>query len=117
MKKSVLIIDDSALSRTILRKFLTNVGLEVIAEAGSAEESFHLTMELKPDWITLDNILPDMMGTDLLKLLKKENISSKIIIISAIGQQNIIDECLALGVQNYIIKPITFEQIQLATKT
>jgi two-component system chemotaxis response regulator CheY len=71
-----------------------------------------MALELKPDLITLDNILPDMIGTDILKVLKQdEKLDSKVIMISAVGQESVIQEGMSLGASEYIVKPFTNESL------
>lgn len=107
MSKSVLIIDDSLYMRTLINTALTNEGYNVVGMAGDGETAIEMALELEPDVITLDNVLPDMIGLDILKVLKDEEIKSTIVMISAVGQQSVVDEGMALGAADYIVKPFT----------
>lgn len=110
MSKRVLIVDDSLYMRTMINEALKNAGYEIIGQAANGETAIDLAMELKPDLITLDNILPDMIGIDILKVLKQdEGIASKVIMISAVGQESVIQEGMSLGASDYIVKPFTTE--------
>ncbi|MGZ3900434.1 MAG: response regulator [Bacteroidia bacterium] len=110
MSKKVLIVDDSLYMRTMINEALKNAGYEIIGQAGNGESAIDMALELKPDLITLDNILPDMIGTDILKVLKQdEAIASKVIMISAVGQESVIQEGMSLGASDYIVKPFTTE--------
>ena len=111
MSKKVLIVDDSLYMRTVIKDALSSSGYDVVGQAANGETAIDLALELQPDIITLDNILPDMLGLDIIKVLKEEEIKSKIIMISAVGQQSVIDEGLSLGADNYIVKPFTSEQL------
>ena len=72
----------------------------------NGEKAIDLTMELKPDVITLDNILPDMTGLDILKTLNNyDDFESKVIMISAVGQQSAIVDAMDNGATNYLVKP------------
>ena len=84
---------------------------EVIGEAGTGDEGIELCLELRPDVITLDNVLPDMLGMDILKELRKEMVSAKILMVSAVGQDNIIAESMANGADDYIVKPFSNEDL------
>ena len=66
---------------------------------------------MQPDLITMDNVLPDMLGLDVLQVLKEENLKSKIIMISAVGQESVINEGKELGALAYIVKPFTQEDL------
>lgn len=107
MSKSVLIIDDSLYMRTLINAALTEEGYNVVGMAGDGETAIEMALELNPDVITLDNVLPDMIGLDILKVLKDEEIKSTIVMISAVGQQSVVDEGMALGAADYIVKPFT----------
>lgn len=107
MSKSVLIIDDSLYMRTLISNALTEEGYEVVGMAADGETAIEMALELQPDVITLDNVLPDMIGLDILKILKEEEINSTIIMVSAVGQQSVVDEGMSLGASDYIVKPFT----------
>jgi two-component system chemotaxis response regulator CheY len=110
MSKRVLIVDDSLYMRTMINSALTAAGYEVVGQAANGESAIDMALDLLPDLITLDNILPDMIGTDILRVLKEdENIPSKVIMISAVGQDSVIQEGMSLGAAAYIVKPFTTE--------
>lgn len=111
MSKNILVVDDSLYMRTLIKDALTDGGYQIIGEAANGEEAIDLAFELLPDIITLDNILPDMIGTDILKVFKEEGLSSKVIMISAVGQDSVISEGLSLGALDYIVKPFTSEKL------
>jgi len=111
MAKNVLVVDDSLYMRTIIKDALEQAGYTVIGQASNGEEAIDLAFELKPDIITLDNILPDMIGTDILKVYSQEGLLSKVIMISTVGQESVIAEGLTLGAKAYITKPFTSEQL------
>lgn len=109
--KNVLVVDDSLYMRTVIKDALEKAGYQVVGQAANGEEAIDMAFELKPDIITLDNILPDMIGTDILKVYTKEGLLSKVIMISAVGQESVIQEGLTLGAKAYIVKPFTSEQL------
>lgn len=111
MSKRVLIVDDSMYMRTLIKDALTNEGFEVVGEAANGEAAIDLALDLKPDLITLDNILPDMIGTDILRVLMDEGLDAKIIMVSAVGQQSVINEGIELGASEYIVKPFTSDDL------
>lgn len=110
-QKNVLIVDDSLYMRTIIKEALINNGYQIVGEAANGESAIDMALDLKPDLITLDNILPDMLGLDILRTLKDEGLSSKVIIISAVGQKSVVEEGIKLGADDYIIKPFTTEKL------
>jgi two-component system chemotaxis response regulator CheY len=112
MSKRVLIVDDSLYMRTMINSALTAAGYDVVGQAANGESAIDMALDLLPDLITLDNILPDMIGTDVLRVLKEdEKIPSKVIMISAVGQDSVIQEGLSLGAAAYIVKPFTTESL------
>ncbi|XOV91667.1 MAG: response regulator [Bacteroidota bacterium] len=113
MKNRILIVDDSRYMRKTINEAVTKAGFEVVGEAANGEAAIDLAFELVPDFITLDNILPDMVGIDVLKAIKSDEslANSKVIMVSAVGQQSIINEGLALGASDYLIKPFTTNEI------
>ncbi len=111
MSKRVLIVDDSMYMRTVIKDALEEKGYEVVGQAATGESAIDMALDLEPDIITLDNILPDMIGTDIIKVYKEEGLSSKIVMVSAVGQESVIQEGLSLGAAKYIVKPFTPEQL------
>ena len=112
MNKTVLVVDDSMYMRTLIKDALSGGNYEIVGEAANGESAIDQAMELNPDLITLDNILPDMIGTDILRVLKgEEKLKSKVIMISAVGQESVIQEGMSIGAEDYIVKPFTSEQL------
>ena len=109
--KNVLVVDDSLYMRTVIKDTLEAANYKVIGQAVNGEEAIDMAFHLKPDIITLDNILPDMIGTDILKVYIKEGLHAKVIMISAVGQESVIQEGLTLGAKAYIVKPFTTEKL------
>ncbi|MEM6297265.1 MAG: response regulator [Bacteroidota bacterium] len=114
--KNVLIVDDSLYMRTVIREALEENGHKIVGEAADGEEAIDLAVELQPDLITLDNILPDMLGLDIIRTLKDESVKSKIVMISAVGQQSVVNAGLGMGADKYIVKPFSTEQLLDAIK-
>ena len=71
MSKKVLIVDDSIYMRSLIKSAMEGAGFEVVGEAQNGESAIDLAVQLQPDLITLDNILPDMMGFEILIKSKK----------------------------------------------
>jgi two-component system, chemotaxis family, chemotaxis protein CheY len=110
--KTVLIVDDSLFMRTSIQTALNATGrYSVVGQAANGNDAVEKALQLQPDIITMDNILPDMIGVDIVKELRREEVRSKIIMISAVGQDSIIEECLASGADHYLVKPFTSEAL------
>lgn len=109
--KTILIVEDSTYMRELIRSTLAEAGHEIIGEASNGAEAIDLAIKFKPDLIILDNILPDMVGSDILIELRKEGITSKIVMISSVRKKSVIENVMALGVAKYIVKPFTSEDL------
>ncbi|MEQ8238926.1 MAG: response regulator [Cyclobacteriaceae bacterium] len=114
MKKRTLIVDDSTYMRMNLKKKLQALGYDVIGEARTGEEALDLIELLSPDLITLDNILPDMSGLDILEVLKQKKIAINVLMISALGQKSIIRLANEYNIKGYLIKPFDDYQLEAA---
>jgi len=111
MAKTVLVVDDSLFMREMIKETLEEAGYEIVGEAENGEDAIELALELEPQIVTLDNVLPDINGTEVLKVFKEEGVKSSVLMISAVGQEGVINEGLSLGAKNYIVKPFTPEQL------
>ncbi len=108
---TVLIVDDSIYSRSTIRNVLSGAGYTIVGEADKGELAIDMASQLMPDLITLDNVMPDMMGFDVLKALKASKVKSKIIFVSAVGQQTVVNKALEIGAVDYLAKPFTEEKL------
>ena len=111
MKKRILIVDDSFYMRTMLKNMLTDAGYEVVGEAPNGQTALQLAKETTPDLITLDVILPDNTGLDVLKGIKQDQPDMKVILVSAVGQEVIVNEAIENGAFAYIVKPFSEEKV------
>lgn len=104
-KGTVVIVDDSKMSRKILRHILEEAGYAVVAEATDGEEGIAAYMQYKPDVITLDITMPNMDGIEALREILSVDRNARAIMISAAGQQQKIIEALKIGAEKFITKP------------
>ncbi|SNC64928.1 two-component system, chemotaxis family, response regulator CheY [Hymenobacter gelipurpurascens] len=111
MKNRILIVDDSFYMRTMLKNMLTDAGYEVVGEAANGQQALDLAAETRPDLITLDVILPDNTGLDVLKGIKQVQPEVKVVMCSAVGQEVIVNEALESGATAYIVKPFSEEKV------
>jgi two-component system chemotaxis response regulator CheY len=104
-----MIVDDSKFTRKMLSDILTEKGHQIVGEAENAEEAVELYERLKPDLVTLDIIMPEVEGTDAisaLKAMKRLNPKARVVMVSAMGQQEVVEECIQAGAKDFIVKPI-----------
>lgn len=109
--KTVLVVDDSIYMRSMIKIALKKAGYQIVGEAGNGEEAIDLAIQLKPDLITLDNILPDMHGLDILKCIREDGVDAKVMMVSALGQQGMMQEAKNCGVNHYVVKPFEAEHL------
>ena len=111
MAKTVLIVDDSLFMREMIREALEEGDYEVVGEAANGEDAIELAIEHNPDIVTLDNVLPDISGIEILQIFKDEGVTSAVIMISGVGQDSIIQEGMKLGAIDYLVKPFSPEDL------
>ena len=101
----VLIADDAAFMRMMLKDILTKNGFEVVGEASNGKEAVSKYEELKPDLVTLDITMPEMDGIQTLKQIMANDSLAKVIMCSAMGQQSMVIEAIQSGAKDFIVKP------------
>lgn len=106
--KKILIVDDSAFMRKVLRDIFESAGFTHFIEAANGQEAIDKYRSEKPDFMFLDVIMPDVNGMDVLRAIGRE---AKVIVVSAVGQKEMIDEAKALGALDYVVKPFDREQV------
>ncbi|WP_236668703.1 response regulator [Hymenobacter rubidus] len=111
MNKRILIVDDSFYMRTMLKNMLTDAGYEVVGEAANGAQALEMAASTTPDLITLDVILPDNTGLDVLKSLRQTQPATKVVMCSAVGQEVIVTEAIENGALAYIVKPFSEEKV------
>lgn len=112
----VLIIDDSKMSRRMLRTILEGIGHEIVGEAGNGEEGLALYKELTPDVVTMDITMPEMDGIKCLQEIMGIDPAAKVLMVTAAGQASKLMEALKSGAKDFICKPYEPEQIINAVK-
>ncbi|MBI5417724.1 response regulator [Candidatus Poribacteria bacterium] len=101
----VLIVDDAVFMRRMLSDILKEGGFEIVAEAANGKEGIKKYNETKPDIVTMDIIMPEMGGIEAVKEIIKSDINAKILMVSAMGQQQLVVEAIQAGAKDFIVKP------------
>lgn len=107
----VLIADDSLFVRSCLRKILEDAGHEVVGEAENGRLAVDLYSQTKPDVVTMDITMPEVSGLEAIKLIKTQDPSAKIIVISAMGLAPTVKEAFTFGAKGLITKPFLPEKV------
>lgn len=115
--RKVLIIDDAAFMRLSLKTILEKNGFEVAGEAENGRIGVRKYKELNPDVVTLDITMPEMDGLAALKEIMNGDSNAKVIIVSAMGQENYVREAIMCGAKSFIVKPFTEEHVIKAIKS
>jgi len=105
VKARVLVVDDAIFMRRMISEILEENGMEVVGEADTGAAAIKLYNELKPDLVTMDIIMPEMNGIDAVKEIIAIDAQAKIVMCSALGQQALVQEALAAGARDFLIKP------------
>ena len=116
MAKRVLIVDDAAFMRMMLKDILTKSGYEVCGEAENGKVAIEKFKELKPDLVTLDITMPELDGIGALKGIKAADPDATCIMCSAMGQQAMVIEAIQGGAKDFIVKPFQVDRVKEAVK-
>ncbi len=109
--KKILVVDDEEPIRKMLVKFLTVKGYQACS-AASGEEALKLLRREKPQVVLLDIRMPGSDGIEMLKQIKKIDKKVDVIMISAISDREVAEECMELGAFDYITKPVTLSYLE-----
>lgn len=104
MAKQILIVDDAAFMRMMIRDILSKDGY-VIHEATNGAEAIEKYDEFHPDLVTMDITMPDVDGIEALKKIREMDSEAIVLMVSAMGQQKLILEALEAGAADFIVKP------------
>ena len=116
MAKSVLICDDAAFMRVMIKDILTKNGYEVVGEAENGIKAVEKYTETKPDLVMMDITMPEMDGIQALKKIKEGDPGATSIMCSAMGQQAMVIESIQSGAKDFIVKPFQADRVLEAVK-
>jgi len=107
----VLIVDDTAFMRKLLRNILFSGGFDIVGEAENGKQAVEMYKQLKPDLVMLDIVMPEMNGIEALKAIKQIDPNAKVIMCTAVGQEKIVKAAIKLGAKGYIVKPFQAQKV------
>ncbi|PIR62732.1 MAG: two-component system response regulator [Candidatus Pacebacteria bacterium CG10_big_fil_rev_8_21_14_0_10_42_12] len=107
----ILLADDSAFMRKVLMDILTEAGFSDFLEAENGNQALELIEKESPDLVLLDMIMPELEGIGVLSKLKELGNTTKVIVVSAVGQDAMIEEAKNLGAFGYVVKPFEGEKV------
>lgn len=112
----ILIVDDAAFMRMMIKDILTKNGFEVVGEAENGAKAIEKYGELKPDLVVMDITMPEVDGIQAVKEIKKTDANAKIVMCSAMGQQAMVIEAIQAGAKDFIVKPFQADRVIEAVK-
>lgn len=116
MAKNILICDDAAFMRMMIKDILSKNGYNVAGEAENGAKAVEKYAELKPDLVLMDITMPEMDGIQALKKIKESDPSALVIMCSAMGQQAMVIESIQAGAKDFIVKPFQADRVLEAVK-
>lgn len=116
MAARVLVVDDAAFMRMMIRDILVKNGYEVAGEAANGAEAVLKYQELRPDVTTMDITMPEMDGITAVREIRKIDPNARIIMCSAMGQQAMVLDAIQAGARDFIVKPFQEDRVIDAIK-
>lgn len=111
MSKKILIVDDAAFMRMMIKDVLTKNGFEVVGEAENGAKAIEKYKELTPNLVIMDITMPEVDGIQAVKEIKKIDGNAKIVMCSAMGQQAMVIEAIQAGARDFIVKPFQADRV------
>lgn len=111
MAKRILICDDAAFMRMMIKDILTKNGYEIAGEAENGLKAVEKYAETKPDLVMMDITMPDMDGIEALKKIRASDANAKIVMCSAMGQQAMVIDSIQAGAKDFIVKPFQADRV------
>lgn len=116
MATKVLVVDDAAFMRMMIKDILGKNGYEIVGEAENGQKAVEKYQELHPDITTMDITMPEMDGISAVKEIKKIDPAAKVIMCSAMGQQAMVIEAIQSGAKDFIVKPFQPDRVLEAVR-
>ena len=111
MAKNILICDDAAFMRMMIKDIPTKNGYNIAGEAENGAKTVEKYNELKPDLVLMDITMPEMAGIQALKKIKETDPNASVIMCSAMGQQAMVIESIQSGAKDFIVKPFQADRV------
>ncbi len=108
---NILICDDAAFMRMMIKDILTKNGYNIAGEAENGVKAVEKYAEVKPDLVLMDITMPEMDGIEALKRIKAADPNASVIMCSAMGQQAMVIESIQSGAKDFIVKPFQADRV------
>jgi two-component system chemotaxis response regulator CheY len=116
MGKKVLVVDDASFMRMIVKDTLLPRGFEIVGEATNGNEAVSKYEALQPDLVTMDITMKEKDGLEAAREILAKHPDARIIMVTALGQEKMLLDSIALGVRDFVVKPFTAERIVSAVE-
>jgi two-component system, chemotaxis family, chemotaxis protein CheY len=105
MGKTLLVVDDAVIVREKIKETARATGWEVVGEACNGREAVERYAELRPAAVTLDLVMPEYDGIYALREILAMDSGAKVVVVSALGQKNVLKDAFKLGAADFVVKP------------
>lgn len=116
MAKKVLVCDDSAFMRMMIKDILTKTDHDLAGEAENGRKAIEKYRELSPDLVLMDITMPEMDGIEALKEIMRIDPGAKVLLMGPQAQQSMADEAVHMGAKGFIVKPVQEKEVVEALK-
>lgn len=116
MARTALIVDDVAFARRVIKEILTAAKYNIVGEAANGEEAVSLYNKHKPDFVTMDVVMPEKGGIEATRQILDGDRNARIVMISAMGHEQLLMEAINAGARDYIMKPFSPEDLLRAVE-
>lgn len=112
--KRLLVVDDSDITRTLLRTLLRGEEYDVVGEAVNGEQAVEMALRLKPDIICLDVDMPKMGGLEVLAKIREALPQTAVLMVTSHTERETVQTAIANGAAGYIVKPFNAGRVLAA---
>lgn len=116
MGARILVVDDAAFMRMMIKDILSKNGYQIVGEAENGRVALEKYQELKPDLTTMDITMPEVDGISAVKDIRKVDPKANIIMCSAMGQQAMVIDAIQAGAKDFIVKPFQPDRVLEAVR-
>jgi two-component system chemotaxis response regulator CheY len=113
----IMLVDDNLLTRSMIKDLLGEMGHQVVGEAENGDEAIKLYPELKPELVLLDMIMPGKTGLETLKEIKTQDPAAKVVMVTAVQQEELERQLLESGAAAILHKPFMYKELEEVLKT
>lgn len=111
MMPKILLVDDAAFMRKVIKETLSKSGYNDLFEAVDGLDALEKFEEVKPDLVIMDITMPNMDGLEALKAIRAKHPDANIVMCSAMGQETMVIDAVRSGAKDFIVKPFKAERV------